>query len=92
MKREILCDCISRIGIEGDEFGKWTCRSCKKEVFNKNRKEIKTMDYEKLDEVATKLESKYIPESAKGNLEAKKILAITQAYRILRIEINKSKT
>ena len=42
------CDCISRIGIEGDEFGKWTCRSCKKEVFNKNRKEIKTMDYEKI--------------------------------------------
>ena len=44
------------------------------------------MDYEKLDEVAAKLESKYIPESAKGNLEAKEILAITQAYRVLRIK------
>lgn len=43
------------------------------------------MNYEKLDEVASKLESKYIPESAKGNLEAKEILAITQAYRIMRI-------
>ena len=45
------------------------------------------MDYEKLDEVAAKLEMKYIPESAKGNLEAKEILAITQAYRILRVSV-----
>lgn len=44
------------------------------------------MDYKKLDEVAEKLESKFIPESAKGNLEAKEILAIIQAYRILRIK------
>jgi len=44
------------------------------------------MDYKKLDEVVSKLESKFIPESAKGNLEAKEILAITQAYRILRIK------
>jgi len=28
------CTCISRVGIEGEEFGKWTCRSCNKEVFN----------------------------------------------------------
>lgn len=47
------------------------------------------MDYEKLDEVASKLESKYIPESTKGNVEAKEILAITQAYRILRIQADK---
>lgn len=32
------CLCISRTGIDGDEFGKWTCSSCKKEVFNKHRK------------------------------------------------------
>jgi hypothetical protein len=32
---------------------------------------------------------KYIPESAKGNVEAKEILAITQAYRILRIQADK---
>ena len=44
------------------------------------------MDYEKLDEVAAKLENKYIPESVKGSIEAKEVLAITQAYRIFRIK------
>jgi hypothetical protein len=48
------------------------------------------MDYKKLDEVAAKLERKYIPESAKGNLEAKEILAITQAYRIMSVKANSS--
>ena len=38
MKEEkIFCNCISSIGVEGEEFGKWTCRSCKKEVFNPNK-------------------------------------------------------
>lgn len=31
------CQCISLIGIDGEEFGKWTCRSCGGEVFNKHR-------------------------------------------------------
>lgn len=26
------CNCISRVGVSGTEHGKWTCRSCKKEV------------------------------------------------------------
>lgn len=47
------------------------------------------MDYKKIDKIAEKLEAKYLPESAKGNEEAKEILAITQAYRILRINSNK---
>ena len=42
------------------------------------------MDYEKLDEIAGKLEDKFIPESAKGNLEAKEILSFTSFYRIER--------
>lgn len=33
-----FCDCISRVGVKGEEFGKWTCMSCKKEVPNPNRK------------------------------------------------------
>lgn len=47
------------------------------------------MDYKKLDEIVEKLESKFIPESAKGNLEAKEILAITQAYRVLRVKLDR---
>ena len=27
-----FCECISRTGIDGTEHGKWTCRSCGKEV------------------------------------------------------------
>ena len=48
------------------------------------------MDYKKLDEIAEKLESKYLPESAKGNEEAKEILAITQAYRIMSVKAGTS--
>ena len=44
------------------------------------------MDYKKLDEVVSKLESKFIPESAKASIEAKEILAVTQAYRILKTD------
>lgn len=44
------------------------------------------MDITKLNEIAEKLESKYLPESAKGNEEAKDILTITQAYRILSVK------
>ncbi len=44
------------------------------------------MNYEQIDKVVEKLENKYIPESAKGNVEAKEVLAVTQAYRILRIK------
>lgn len=47
------------------------------------------MDYKKLDEIATKLEKKYLPESAKGNQEAKEILAFTQFYRIAKIKMSK---
>lgn len=36
-----LCQCISRIGISGEEFGTHTCRSCGKEVFNK-KKQLKS--------------------------------------------------
>ncbi len=32
-----FCECISRTGIVGEEFEQWTCPSCKKIVFNKNR-------------------------------------------------------
>ena len=44
------------------------------------------MNITKLNDIAEKLESKYLPESAKGNEEAKEILAITQAYRILSVK------
>lgn len=27
-----FCTCISRVGIDGEEHGKWICLSCKKEV------------------------------------------------------------
>lgn len=40
------------------------------------------MDLDKLNEIAEKLEQKYIPESAKGSEEAKEILALVQYYRI----------
>ena len=27
-----FCDCISRCGVDGEEHGKWYCKSCKKEI------------------------------------------------------------
>lgn len=40
------------------------------------------MENKILDSIVNKLEQKYIPESAKGNEEAKEILALTQHYRV----------
>ena len=46
------------------------------------------MDTKKLNEIAEKLEKKYIPESAKGNEEAKEILALIQHYRVQQLNEN----
>ncbi len=48
--------------------------------------------YETLDKVATKLEKKYLPLSAKNDEEAKEILAFTQFYRIAKAKILKATT
>lgn len=31
------CQCVSRTGVNGEQYGKWTCKSCGKEVVNKHR-------------------------------------------------------
>tara|TARA_R110002096_G_scaffold306489_1_gene501145 strand:- start:798 stop:1076 length:279 start_codon:yes stop_codon:yes gene_type:complete len=32
-----FCQCVSRIGLNGDRYGKHTCKSCGEEVPNKHR-------------------------------------------------------